>query len=1259
MTDQRYDRNPNLDTDPNIDAVAPLPARSSSRSMPRARSAARSMYARPSTSLSPQDEDARNGIRYIQLNHHELNARSNFVSNQLRTAKYTPINMIPKALFEQFRRFANFYFLVIACISFIDGISPSTPFANVLPLFIVVGFGFARDVYEDIQRSIEDSRQNNTPQIVMDRAPSNDSTISKHLSPISRTDEEDFIQLKLDPEIHRSIPSKNIAVGDIVFVRKGHVFPCDLVLLHSSGEGGVAYVSTANLDGESNLKRVVVTTPTSEISKPEQLRRLEGKVKAQKPTTALHEFEASLTLSRNNSINNNMADANDGENRAPLDASNLMLRGSILRNTEYIYGLAVYTGFDTKVALNMRNPPSKMGMIERKLNHVVVFLFIVLAVLVIGFSITAGVLQAKYGEGQWYMGSERFREGISTFSRSLGTFLILFSTFIPVSLFVTLEFIRLLQALFMAADFRMKTRNQKVVARATNLNEMLGEVEHILSDKTGTLTENVMRYVACSTNGTIYHQLKQQNAIEHAIQSNVESVKELVLSMALCHSVVPEPKADSNATDNESGDSENKRRKLFKKKKNGNGNGDVGVNVGVNGAGSGNNRSNTIPEVRHEGALEPPSEEDSPLKKSMADITNGLAPDDLPEYQGQSPDEVALVTSAREYGITLLTRSLDTMTLNHFGIHETYTMLAELEFNSDRKRMSMILRCPDGRITMYTKGADTIMLGLLNSETTDLAGIQADIDEFAKEGLRTLVFARKELSEEVFNEWFERFQQARNSLEDREELVSNVSKEIETDLEYIATTAVEDKLQNLVPETIKFMREAEVKLWVLTGDKRETAENIGYSANLLDRKMDVVHIQGSSSEEVESQLRDILAKHTHGGDVTSDERLSQNLSFSGLARRVSELVSPRRIKAEEKEVGIIIDGASLKFALEHHDDLFMQVSDHTKVVICARVTPLQKALVVRLVKTKRQSLTLAVGDGGNDVSMIQEAHIGVGIFGKEGTQAARSADYAIGEFKHLLRLTAVHGRYSSVRTAGMINLSFYKNIFFTMTQVFFQIFDFATGLTYNNQWITSAFNVVVTSASPFLFGIFERDVDESTILHFPSMYSYNRDRRLFSLRTAIEYTMVYGLWHAFIVFFGVYLTFGYLRIGFPDGKDSGLVLAGFVNSTIIVFMTLFKIMVHSHTLNWIVLLAIALSIGTYFVLIPIFIALPVIAELDLEGQLHMMFSSPTFYLCSFVIFVAAFVLDFSILVGRQVFKPNMLDRVQMWERKYRKGNKNH
>ncbi len=625
--------------------------------------------------------------------------------------------------------------------------------------------------------------------------------------------------------------------------------------------------------------------------------------------------------------------------------------------------------------------------------------------------------------------------------------------------------------------------------------------------------------------------------------------------------------------------------------------------------------------------------------------------DALPEYQGQSPDEVALVTVAREYGVALLKRTLNSMIINRFGEEEEYTVLAELEFSSDRKRMSMILKCPDGKIRMITKGADTIMIQLL-ADGTDLDVIQGHVDHFAKEGLRTLIFAQKTINERYFDNWYKDFVEAKNSLTDRDELVAEVSARIEQDLDFIAVTAVEDKLQDRVPETIKFLREADVRLWVLTGDKRETAENIGYSANLLDRKMAVVHIKAANEDELHEQLEQALVEYCEGDAGSRTHRrslsnISLNLSLNSFQKKKSEAV--------EKELGIIIDGMSLKFAIEKEPERFMELADHAKSVICCRVTPLQKALVVRMVREMRQMMTLAIGDGGNDVSMIQEAHIGVGIFGKEGTQAARSGDYAIGEFKHLRQLVAVHGRYSQIRTAGLINLSFYKNLFFTLTQVYFQIFCFASGTQFNNQWITSAFNVIVTAAPPFIYGIFERDLDETTLFRFPAAYSAARDKGCFSIKSVGEYAFLYGGWHSVVVFFGTYLTFGALKTNHSNGLDSGFDLVAFVASTVISCMALFKFVLETYIQNIIFVVVIVLSFGAFFLLVPLSIL--IFDEHPLRGLLAMMFSSPNFYICALLMFVTGYLLDFGVLMFRRLLWPDTTYALQRWEQRERRSQR--
>lgn len=788
------------------------------------------------------------------------------------------------------------------------------------------------------------------------------------------------------------------------------------------------------------------------------------------------------------------------------------------------------------------------------------------------------------------------------------------------------RFVRVIQAAFMQSDVHMTSRGHAIVAKATNLNEMLGNIEHVLSDKTGTLTENEMNYVACSAGNRIIDIRGDPVAMERAVAHGDAEARSLIIAMALCHAVVPEPVAE-DATPAAKDPSASKRKLL--------------------GGMSKDLTSDMASSV---------SEAESPPTQAGSPGGGGDGTGRLVEYQGQSPDEVALVTSARSFGVELLDRSLDTLTVREFGTVKQYTMLGELEFDSDRKRMSMVLRDPDGSVVVICKGADTVMLPLLapssDPEDKDHAGLQAHIDVFAKEGLRTLVFAEKRLSAEAYEEWARQFDAARNSLEERDSLTEAAAAIVETNMALIACTAVEDRLGTDVPETIAFLRAAGVRLWVLTGDKRETAENIGYSSNLLDTDMTVIHLKEHSPEGVQHALNDAIQKHVRQDD--GEDSPGGNQPGEGMMQRARSRLRRGR-EAKEVELGIIIDGATLGHALEDHAELLMELSDACKTVICCRVTPLQKALVVRMVRELRKANTLAIGDGGNDVSMIQEAHVGVGIYGKEGSQAARASDYAISEFRHLQRLLTIHGRYSYVRTAGVIALSLYKNASFTLTQFLFQIWCFWSGTTFNDQWMVSTFNVLVTAWTPLFFGTFERDLTEETLRNHPEVYLSYRKNRLFNTWTVAEYVLGYGLWHALCVYFGLYLSIGYLGAPYANGQGGGFYFVGLANTFTIILVTFAKMTLMSHLINWFVIFGLLFGISTFFWLMPILTS-PIVGEYPLEGLVAQLFKSTAYWLTAAVIIAACFLLDFSVLVVRRLVYPTLVMRLQEQEKREERKN---
>jgi phospholipid-transporting ATPase len=322
--------------------------------------------------------------------------------------------------------------------------------------------------------------------------------------------------------------------------------------------------------------------------------------------------------------------------------------------------------------------------------------------------------------------------------------------------------------------------------------------------------------------------------------------------------------------------------------------------------------------------------------------------------------------------------------------------------------MSTIFRCPDGKIRIYCKGADTVILERLAQDNPVVDVTLQHLEDYATEGLRTLCLAMREVPDQEYREWQQIFDKAATTVGgNRAEELDKAAEIIEHDFFLLGATAIEDKLQDGVPDTIHTLQTAGIKVWVLTGDRQETAINIGMSCKLISEDMTLLIV----NEDNSTATRNNLAKKLDA---------VRNQTASG---------------TEVESLALVIDGKSLTFALERDmEKLFLDLAVSCKAVICCRVSPLQKALVVKLVKRHLKALLLAIGDGANDVSMIQAAHVGVGISGVEGLQAARSADVAIGQFRYLRKLLLVHGAWSYQRISRVILYSFYKNIAMFMTQ---------------------------------------------------------------------------------------------------------------------------------------------------------------------------------------------------------------------------------
>jgi phospholipid-translocating ATPase len=259
---------------------------------------------------------------------------------------------------------------------------------------------------------------------------------------------------------------------------------------------------------------------------------------------------------------------------------------------------------------------------------------------------------------------------------------------------------------------------------------------------------------------------------------------------------------------------------------------------------------------------------------------------------------------------------------------------------------------------------------------------------------------------------------------------------------------------------------------------------------------------------VKNQINDVLKKYF--GIVS-------NMSGSEL-----KLAEDRRKSTKGKQVyALVIDGASLTHALKKNVSfLFTELACRCDAVICCRVSPKQKAQVVRVIKKKKGVMTLAIGDGANDVSMIQQAHIGVGISGQEGMQAVMASDYAIGQFRFLNRLLLVHGRWSYFRTARMTLLMFYKNFIWTLSLFWFQIYcAFSAQAVFDYLYIMM-YNIAFTSLPPFVMGIMDQDVGQDFLMSVPKAY---REKRLFSSLRYFLYVLL-GVFQSLVCFYITYLS---------------------------------------------------------------------------------------------------------------------------------------
>eukprot|EP00158_Paraphelidium_tribonemae_P007133 Partr_v1_DN28123_c1_g2_i2_m55366 putative phospholipidtransporting ATPase len=1047
-------------------------------------------------SIVISDEPDPSAIYSVALNDalmtETLRAEYEYPSNYIKTTKYSLLTFIPYNLAHQFRRFYNLYFLLAAALSFVPNAAAISPFTQVSPLVAVVLATMIKDGYEDYLRYRSDRAANGQVYYVV-RDGRRQFTLSKLIQP-----------------------------GDVVLVLKEQQFPCDLVLLSSCFFDGACFIETSQLDGESNLKRKVAVGATAKHRTDSEISKVSGLLQCDLPNNKMNVFNGRL----------NVKSTGDAST-FPLNLSNMLLRGAQLKNTDYVYGLCVYAGADTKIIQNLQSSRLKFSSLDRNLNKLLIGIFAYnLAILVI--SVILSYVWARQfntpASPYLFIGSSVSK---TTFLQFM-TYYILYTYVIPISLFITMEFARIAQAKFIEWDREMTVvksdgRVIPVDVRNSNLNEDLGNVEYIFSDKTGTLTQNVMKLAKWFSHGVQFDEDQHSGALGDYIKAGdpkdpkIAHLNMFARCIAVCHTAISNYDADT---------------KKFK-------------------------------------------------------------------YEVESPDELALLDSIRNSEIIFADRGKQFVKVRAFGNDEIFEVLEVIEFSSDRRRMSIVVKFRDA-IYMFCKGADQMLINLASKEMdqAELMEMQGKLNDFSCMGLRTLVFGYVKLSQSDYDHFAKVMHEAKGSISNREGNISDAAALIEKDLILLGCSAIDDKLQDEVPETIEFLLNSGIKLWVLTGDKRETAVNIAKSCRLITTKMEVYTLKASTAEELVKAMISINA------DIVK----RNNDDFNAL----------------------VVTGEALSILMPDYPFEFLQVAGRCHSVVCCRVSPLQKADVVRLVKRRLNKITLSVGDGANDVSMIQVADVGVGIVGMEGAQAVRASDYAIGEFRCLKRLVCVHGRYNKDRMRKVVYFCLYKNIAMITVCFWFGLHSGWSGLQVYQETFLSMFNVIFTSWPPLLMGIFEKDISEAKIYKYPQ--SFMRTSNFFAFSNSIYY-IVLPFWHSLVIYWGVYFTFSQGILN-SSGFDAGYWMMVCWTSAAIMIIVLAKLLIHQRTWTWPIFAGVGVSMAAYILFL--FVCYWVGFDTD-RGSAENIHYMPPYYLFLVLIPILSLLPDVVVKLYLSIFHPSDID----------------
>ncbi|KIV98963.1 hypothetical protein, variant 2 [Verruconis gallopava] len=998
------------------------------------------------TDDEPEDEHDPSSNRIVLVGQRQP---TRYPLNAVSNAKYTPWSFVPRTLYNEFKFFLNLYFLLVALSQVIPALRIGYLSTYIAPLVFVLIVTLGKEAIDDIARRKRDAEANAEPYTVVQFQSRQSLDKSKRKS---KTTANGLEARNEQVDLQYSIKaSKDLKVGDVLKLSKNQRVPADVVILqgistdqsgsidaqelagaseqqeqliHMEGQrvaamsplgdeertrkdyAGETFIRTDQLDGETDWK-LRLPSPLSQHLQLSKLINL--KVTAAKPDKKVNEFVGMLELD-DEDVGFEPSEGQRMPQRAALSLDNTAWANTVLASSSTIYAVVVYTGSQTRQALSTSASRSKTGLLDLELNTLTKILC-ALTLTLSGVLVLIGRIEGQE-ERKWYISVMRF--------------LILFSTVVPISLRVNLDMGKTVYAWFIEHDKGIPG----TIVRTSTIPEDLGRIEYLLSDKTGTLTQNEMELKKVHVGTVSYANDAMDEITSYVSQAfapaeegvlvtpstpfNVPAtsttrtrreigsrVRDLVMALALCHNVTPTKE-------------------------------EVGGQVRTS-------------------------------------------------YQASSPDEIAIVRWTENVGLRLVHRDRNGMVLESHKSAKAVVrvrILNTFPFTSESKRMGIIVQflssaasavpetCMDSEIWFYQKGADTVMTSIVSANDW----LDEETVNMAREGLRTLVVGRKKLSASQYQDFSLQFSQAAMALQGRDSAMSDVIRNhLERNLELLGVTGVEDKLQQDVKPSLERLRNAGIKIWMLTGDKVETARCVAISSKLVARGQYI---------------------HT----ITKLNR--KDLAYD-------ELTALR----SKPDACLLIDGESLNIMLTYLRNDFVSIAVQLPAVVACRCSPTQKADIAKLIRAHTKKRVACIGDGGNDVSMIQAADVGVGIVGKEGRQASLAADFSIHQFHYLTKLLVWHGRNSYKRSAKLAQFVIHRGLIISVCQTVFSIASqFEPNALYRD-WLLVGYATIYTLFPVFSL-VLDRDVSESLAALYPELYKELKTGRSLSYKTFFAWVAI-------------------------------------------------------------------------------------------------------------------------------------------------------